>query len=317
MIWFLVFCSCISSIDCLNCSDVVVDREYQRLSIYNNFWRYFYIIRDQIKGFDPIFGGTPVWTNCQQNWMFNRQGLQWSFNFSLNPDKEATVHLLDVGVRGTDCLTSNLLTIDEEVELKFAMEFKSGDEYRTYLWVNCSRMKAESNEPDLQCHFFVLQINKPVNPTLVNHTLNFTDNAVILKPFPSVLKYPKGSYVLAVNRDNKNEKIKIDFTPDLMIRTEICDQQCPNIAFIDQMDDQLFKGFDSAVEFRNSSLSGHLLLFNINNKPFYCFQPEGQPLSRQVLQTIDSITHLLSNYSLLIVFVEKEYETTVRALPSF
>ena len=260
IICFLCICFCISSVDCINCSNVIIDGQFYGLSIYNRFEPYF---------------ATDSLTYIQENYMDNKQGHYWKFEVSVNDNLEPTLNM-----------TGNALPLDVEVEKRFGIIYEP-DEANKVILVNCHLMK-ESNSSDLGCNYkvYVLRI-RHANRDAENK-FNFTRNSVILQPFPSLVgipsevHYPNNSYVMAINRDNKAKRIRIFLTSDYKIRTEICDQQCPKIPFIDQMDDQLFRGFDSAVQYLKDSLSGHLLLFNINDRPFYCFQPKGQPLSQQV-----------------------------------
>ena len=252
MIVFLsiVIFLCISSIDCLNCSDVIPDGHYDGLTIYKLFRN-----------------------STEENWMFNRHRNKWRFTVSLDDNEELTIHSID-----------NSSTIEDNIDNQFGLYYRFIDDNSTYGNAIQCRIEKHLVEFNLKCRYQNTELTSgAILADNYNSTkFNFTTESLILKPFPSQVNYPNGSYVLAINRDNRTERLKISFTSDFEIETDICDQQCPNILFIEQMDDKLFRQLDSTVVYRKDNISGHLLLFNINERPFYCYQPEGQLLSRQV-----------------------------------
>ena len=95
-----------------------------------------------------------------------------------------------------------------------------------------------------------IKVIKTISIVKVNFTLEY-HNIIIVPKYCKKLK----SYLLAISKDNKNEKTKITFTREQTIRKEMCNQnnsvQCPVIPFIDTMfscSDQLFRQIESVVE---------------------------------------------------------------------
>ena len=259
---------CISSIDCLNCSNVVVDGQYVGLRIYSNISAVDNWLDDYI----------------QETWMFNALGEKWRFNVSVYDDKQGRDGSLD--------FEDTVSPIDKSVEQIFGVYYRYEEGKSNHL-VSCSIIKSDGN--NFRCVFLRVEdrIKQVMAKTQIKGVLNFTFNSVILKPIPSqeyYRQYESASYVLAIDRDNKTNRIKMTFTPENQIETEVCDQQCPHIPFIEQMDDKLFGQLDSAVEYiteytylnESKSFADYILLFNIDERPFYCFQPVKKPLSRQV-----------------------------------
>ena len=62
-----------------------------------------------------------------------------------------------------------------------------------------------------------------------------------------------------------------------------CDPQflCPDIEFIEQMDNPLVRQIDSIVDYDIGISFKHFLLFDINGRPYYCVQTENN-ISEQV-----------------------------------
>ena len=244
----------ISSIDCLfNCSQVFIDGNYTKLSVYNKIY--------------------PLLTF--ENIIFNSQGNGWRFTISFDDNKDGIV----------DVVVDRGILHNETVEkvLGFRWQYYSSG---AFLAVSC-HLKTQYYEYDLFCQISTLSYLQYSKSADVNHTLNFSHNSVFLRP---VSYHPNGTYMLVIDKDNRTRRMKVIFTTNLTIESEICEPnnwvQCPVIPFIDgptpPMSDQLFKQLDSVVEYQNGSIYGHLLFFTINNRPFYCLQPESQPLSQQV-----------------------------------
>ena len=255
---------CISSIDCLfDCSKVGVDGNYTDLSVYTNGW--------SESGYDYR--------------LFNRtSGQEWKFTVSFDDSKDGIVHI-------EESVDSNKLVNGIEKHL-----FVRSNDSLEDLNAGCDLM-AQDIEPDIRCHIEVWY--RPSSPSrnkiikcnkTFNQSLNFSHNSVFLRPIPGLNKYLDASYLLVVDKDNRTERMKILFTSECELQFEICQPinfaQCPAMQFIEGfppfMSDQLFSRIDSVVEYRNGSIYGHLLFFTINNRPFYCLQPESQPLSQQV-----------------------------------
>ena len=220
--------------------------------------------------------------------MFNRRGHEWQFNITFNGSdvidhfgEPVSVWLDDVFERELYFKADLILNFDEDA---FKYNVETIQAYCT--------LSLSTHNPDFDCRVTVM--NGGYTRRKVEQWLNFTHNSVFLRPKPSIFSEPLnmltyGFDVLAIDRDNKNKRMKITFNIQHQVNREICDNTyCPVIPFIDgpnstnKISDQLFKQLDSVVEYRNGSIYGHLLFFNINNRPFYCLQPESQPLSQQV-----------------------------------
>ena len=224
--------------------------------------------------------------------MFNRRGHEWQFNISFNNTangSDVIVHfgepvsfeLDNIFERELFFKADRILNIDRKVK-KYNVET---------IEAYCTLMKTIHN-PDFNCDITVTY--EGFKNVETKQWFNFSHNSVFLRPKPSMFSKPLGILtngfdVLAINRDNRNERMKITFNIQHQVNREICDNTyCPVIPFIDgpnstnKISDQLFKQLDSVVEYRNGSIYGHLLFFTINNRPFYCLQPESQPLSQQV-----------------------------------
>ena len=118
-------------------------------------------------------------------------------------------------------------------------------------------------------------------------------NPLVFKTYPMHNDIPLGNQWIAYKRHKKSERVRIVISE---IQTEtknlyIERNDFPDIAFIRQMNDSLFSQIDSIIDYNldhKRGLSGHMLWFNIDHKYYYCFQPEGQPLSEQVLMDYNS-----------------------------
>ena len=277
-----VICLCISSVDCLvNCTEVVVDGQYTNLSVYT----------------EPVLTSKMMFTSL--HWMFNRKerkssdrfwanlGIQvtgkWSFDISFDDNKN--------GSDGSDGVVDHF---GDVVEYHFSKRkeliYYSNNELGWYdfarIYVGCY-IKPEVT--DISCHMNLWEYGPvhsggQLNQDIKQH-MNFSHSSVFLRPKPSMFGERLAPtvtqwYVLAIDKDNRNKRIKLIFPRWLWLTQEMCDNSvnCPHIPFIDgptpTMSDQLFRQIDSLVEYRNGSIYGHLLFFTINNKPFYCLQPE-------------------------------------------
>ena len=100
---------------------------------------------------------------------------------------------------------------------------------------------------------------------------------------------------MAYNRHNKSDRVRLRMIwfegTNRVFSLRIERNQIEDIQFIKEMNDSLFSQIDSMVDYNwdhERGLTGHMLWFNIDNKYYYCFQPEGKPLSEQV--DIDTIS---------------------------
>ena len=110
-------------------------------------------------------------------------------------------------------------------------------------------------------------------------------NPLIFKIYPKQNDLPLASHWMAYNRHNKSDKFILELQHIESFDYEIYRKRkdLPDIAFIRQMNDSLFSQIDSMIDYNWEGMTGHMLWFNIDHKYYYCFQPEGQSLSEQVI----------------------------------
>ena len=118
-------------------------------------------------------------------------------------------------------------------------------------------------------------------------------NPLVFKTYPMHNDIPLGNQWIAYKRYNKSERVRIVISEiqDLDNNLYIKQKDLTDIAFIRQMNDSLFSQIDPIIDYNldhKRGLSGHMLWFNIDHKYYYCFQPEGQPLSEKVLMDYNS-----------------------------
>ena len=110
---------------------------------------------------------------------------------------------------------------------------------------------------------------------------------LIFKTFPKTIE-PRDNHIMAYNRHNKLDRVRIRMTNDPDIKVLIEKYGLTDIEFIGDMNDTLFSQIDSIIEYHSErGLSGHMLWFNIDHKYYYCFQSEGKPLSEQVISEMN------------------------------
>ena len=201
-----VICFCISSVDCLfDCSKVVIDGQPVGLSVNH---RYIYEINN--------------------NSMFNRRGHEWQFNITFNGSdvidhfgEPVSVWLDDVFERELYFKADLILNFDEDA---FKYNVETIQAYCT--------LSLSTHNPDFDCRVTVM--NGGYTRRKVEQWLNFTHNSVFLRPKPSMFSEPLnmltyGFDVLAIDRDNKNKRMKITFNIQHQVNREICDKNnCPS-----------------------------------------------------------------------------------------
>ena len=151
---------CISSIDCLNCSNVFIDGQYVELRIYSNISAVDTFLDDYI----------------QETWMFNALGEKWRFNVSVYDDKQGRDGSLD--------FEDTVSPIDKSVEQIFGVYYRYEEGKSNHL-VSCSIIKSDGN--NFRCDSYRVEdiIGNVMAIKAIKGVFNFTYNSVILKPFPS------------------------------------------------------------------------------------------------------------------------------------
>ena len=119
------------------------------------------------------------------------------------------------------------------------------------------------------------------------------DYPLVFKTYPKENNGLKARYLMAYNRHNKSGRVRLRmmFTTDDAFKLSsrnygifVERSKIEDIPFIRDMNDRLFSQIDSTLDYNwdhKKGLTGHMLWFNIDHKYYYCFQPEGQPLSEQ------------------------------------
>ena len=122
-------------------------------------------------------------------------------------------------------------------------------------------------------------------------------NPLIFKTFPKSDDI-EGNQYMVYDRHNKSDRLRLQITRKMERNSQILTfvnifvekRSLPDIAFIRDMNESLFKQIDSMIDYHSESgLSGHMLWFNTETKYYYCFQPEGQQLSEQVFYKMNNI----------------------------
>ena len=112
------------------------------------------------------------------------------------------------------------------------------------------------------------------------------NNFVFVKLLPSMMKDREDS-IVAIDQSNRTDRWIITLGIDNKLSVNQCSlRRCPSIQFIDQMNDTLFKRIDSIVDYRIDDRFGHILLFDITGRPYYCSQPENESLSEKVFNEL-------------------------------
>ena len=89
--------------------------------------------------------------------------------------------------------------------------------------------------------------------------------------------------MLVFNKDNEKDYWNYRPIDVSLSKCERMEDICQKPKFVDQMDGNLFKKIDGVVDYNfGGGVSGHLLLFNIDGTPKYCFTGEDKDLSDEV-----------------------------------
>ena len=175
-----------------------------------------------------------------------------------------------------------MIAMNESSLFKFYVEISHifGISYQRfqneYYSVNCGLI----NNSVIYCKYLYSVVDSPryfSHPTQPNQT---NTDLVYLKPFPS---QRHDSYLIAIDKNNREDRTMVRLNP-AEIQYMSCKTMCPSIPMVEQMDASLFAQIDSIVDYedKDNNHFGHILLFKINDRPYYCTQPENQSLSEQV-----------------------------------
>ena len=253
MITILLFIlQSLSSVLCLNCSDV---RQSNGFGIY--VWRY-------------SNGG-------RYYYIYDKNGKHWKFNLT-EKNGEMEIERFDESFEYT-----------REKVKRFSNYFNHGrlvgNEYS--LAYNC-KIKIDTNR--IICHTQITAILK--QKYVVSGVDLKVKNPVVFKTFPKINSGYNGRQMMVYNRHNKSDRIRLQMlkleystSDNEYYGIETKNDHLEDIQFIEDMDDTLFSQLDSTLDYNldhKRGLSGHMLWFNIKDKHYYCFQPEGKTLSEEV-----------------------------------
>ena len=239
----LILLQSMSSVLCLNCSNV---RQSNGFGIY--------VRRD-------LNGG-------RSYWIYDRNGKEWEMYL------KETDEQIDI-----DGFQGNSVAYDKQMVNRF------GNYMHNYLKGQRIVIDRVSyicynpiNSSLIVCNFTKFK-NKPIS---ITKDVKIKD-PLIFKTFPKAIE-PRDNHLMAYNRHNKLDRLRIRMTNDPDIEVLIEKLRLTDIAFIRDMNDTLFGQIDSIIDYHSErGLTGHMLWFNIKDKHYYCFQPEGKPLSKQVI----------------------------------
>ena len=203
--------------------------------------------------------------------VFNRAGHEWSAQFKSATD--LTLEMIDSSVKAVE---------DKGIVNKFG----------TFALYD-PKLKKPGGRPR-ECSVISMaekgyQINcRDAQQNAIN-ALNSSGSTdlVIMKVYANITEKEQSS-CLIFYKDSTNKSEYFEFNPFEEWLQSDCSQSqkemCRVPLFVQQMDDSLFRAIDSVVDFslKRGSVSGHLILFNIEGKPKYCTTIEGQSLSDEV-----------------------------------
>ena len=211
------------------------------------------------------YKGLGIYNLYGQYWFYNKQGLKCKFNFDINK-------------RGQSNIPMDYSSVEKEnqdIVQRFDISYEKPK--NNYYIVNCWTYE-QNVENRVNCSY--VSVHQSITrsyDTTDEHKLD--RNFVYLKPFPSQIH---DNWLLAVNKIDRNDRWKVIFEPS-KLDYQRCGDECPSIPVVEHMDGSLFGRIDSIVEFERDDITGHILLFDINHRPYYCSQLENQSLSEQVL----------------------------------
>ena len=248
MIAILIFIilQSLSSVLCLNCSDV---KQSNGLGVY--------VKRN--------------WSHGRSYWLYDRNGSEWRFYLE-ESNGQIEMNFDD-----------QTFSYDPRIVNRFSNYFDYKDFYCIY---DCTM---NTNSTQIVCHLVYWKLKwKEKKETVWYQTLAIK-YSLIFKTYPMENWGLKATYLMAYNRENKSDRVRLrmvdvdDASTKYGVYVET--DGIEDIQFIKDMDDSLFSQIDSMLDYawnHERGLTGHMLWFNIDHKYYYCFQPEGQPLSEQV-----------------------------------
>ena len=245
---FIVLLQSLSSILCLNCSNV---RQNKRFGILTK--------RDS--------------NGSLSHWIYDKKGREWEFSL-IERNEMIDIDGFDDKNTSYDKRMINRFGnyIQEKDEL--AGEVKNKVSLICYDQINNSSIFCNITTNDNKS--FVVSKYLPIN------------NPLIVKDIPGsgyssnvFMRYT------LYNRNNKSDKFTLEMKRNESVGVDftIVRSLKSNWEFITEMNDTLFGRIDSILDYEvnNKRQSGWMLWFNIDDRHYYCFQTFTKSLSEQVL----------------------------------
>ena len=243
----------LSSVQSLNCSDV---RQSNGFGLY---------VRREPNG-------------SRSYWIHNKKGSEWELYLN------ETNGLIDIERISNESGHDRSVTIGFSNFVRFKHSSTTDNHRKHWFFVSHNCLKYAKSDL-INCD--VTQTEEHSNELLRSkvHQRLMYDNLLIFKTYPILNDTPLANHWMAYNRYEKNRRFQLglynieSFDYDLYTERK----RLPDIAFIRQMNDSLFSQIESMLDYNLRGMTGHMLWLNIDHKHYYCFQPEGQSLSEQVL----------------------------------
>ena len=199
-------------------------------------------------------------SGLRQNWMRNKEGSMWKVNFTFDQNGPLDF-IMDDTIE--TFLKRNVIQM-------FSISYKRQDIYYN---MNC-----EMYSNRLECVYHNLKEDKDYYNQILANKLN--PNFLYVKPYPS---QRHDSSLIEISKKDRNSRAIVRLEPT-RIEYMVCNDICYSIPLVERMNSSLFARIDSIVDYEDKANNrfGHILLFNINGRPYYCTQPENQSLSEEV-----------------------------------
>ena len=237
----------LSSVLCLNCSDV---RQSNGFGIY---------VKRETKG-------------GRSYYIYDKNGREWKFNLT-EKNGEMDIEKFDESFGYT-----------REKVKRFSNYYAHTIyylPYNCYITIDTNRIICHTQKTSIIEHKLIVS----------GVDLN-VKNPVVFKTFPKINSGYDGRQMMIYNKNNKSDRIRLQMlrleystSDNKYFGIETKNEDLEDIPFIEDMNDTLFSQLDSTLDYdldHKRGLSGHMLWFNIKEKHYYCFQPEGKPLSEEV-----------------------------------
>ena len=260
------------------CQLIAPNGSYKGLGIYKT-----YNYSNQIHSFFHEF------------WMYNKQGMEWKVMLDINETNDVNI---EVDYQSIQAINTSIVK-----RLEFVLTPILGD-WPLYSIFHCDILKyeREANYWEIVCK--AILVTSTGSHIKVRDGNDWLDSVFINHDYPKPIRF------ILVNKKNKTIKkyLYYDRYVQTMIAIQCNQMTCPDIEFIQQMDDSLVRQIDSVVDYYNRLTFRHLLLFDINGRPYYCIQTNYNNISEQVCyQHFIRIIFI----QFISVFIRRQFQTTI------